>query len=116
MNTDNLSNENETPILRIGAVSGSLFSSPFKKIPIIISKWNDNGVKGWRAEIADNYENYKTAKYEDINFEDLTFRFNHNTETHEKDNLVFYRRKDAVECAKHINKQYLNGKAKLWFL
>jgi len=110
------SKNNETAQLGIGAVSGSLFSSPFKKIPIIISKWNDNEVKGWRAEIADNYENYKTAKYEDINFEDLTFHFNHNTETHEKDNLVFYRRKDAVECAKYINKQYLNGKAKLWFL
>lgn len=100
--------------LNMGSVSGSLFSSPFKKIPIVIMKWND-GVKGWRAEIADNYENYKTAKYEDINFEDLSFHFRHNTPTHEDDHLVFYRRKDAVECARYINKQYLAGKAKIWF-
>jgi len=87
--------------------NGRLFLSSFKKIPIIISKYNDNRVKGWRAEIAHNYENYKTAKYEDIDFEDLSFHFYHDIETHEK---------DAVECAKYVNKQYLGGKAKIWFL
>ena len=50
-------------------VSGSFFDKTFRKIPILISK-NDE-FKGWRAEIADNYENYKTSKYSDINFEDL---------------------------------------------
>lgn len=94
----------------------SLFPSQFKKIPIVISKWDDGDIKGWRAEIADNYENYKTEWYENINFEDLSFHFRHNTETHKKDYYVFYRRKDAVECAKYINKQYLSGKAKIWFL
>lgn len=90
--------------------------TPFKKIPIIISKYNDGEIKGWRAEIADNYENYKTSKYEDINFEDLSFHFMHNTETHELDHLVFYRRKDAVECARYINKTHLNNKAKIHYL
>ena len=111
-----MSNRNTEGLFCQTPVIGSLFSSPFKKIPIIVSKWNDDNVKGWRAEIADNYENYKTAKYEDINFEDLTFHFHHNTETHENDNLVFYRRNDAVDCAKYINKTYLNSKAKIWFL
>ena len=86
-----------------------------RKIPIIISKYKDN-VKGWRAEIADNYENFKPAKYDDINFEDLDFHFNHEIETHDKDNLIFKRRKDAVACAKYVNKKYLNSKAKIWFI
>ena len=111
-----MSNKSTKQPLRQTRVIGSLFPSPFKKIPIIISKWDDNDIKGWRAEIADNYENYKTAKYEDINFEDLSFHFHHNTETHKKDHLVFYRRKDAVECAKYINKTHLKGKAKIWFI
>ncbi len=107
-------NEIQPPI-NIAAVSGSLFPNPFKKIPILISKWHEENVKGWRAEIADNYENYKTAKYKDINFEDLSFHFRHNTPTHESDDLLFCRRKDAVECARYVNKQYLAGKAKIWF-
>jgi len=85
-----------------------------RKIPIIISKWNDNGVKGWRAEIADNYENYKPKKYEDINFEDLSFHFKHPVDVHEKDYLVFNRKKDALECARYVNKSVLNAKAKIW--
>ena len=104
------------PPLLIASVSNFLFSSPFKKIPIIISKWQDDNVNGWRAEIADSYENYKTSRYNDINFEDLSFHFHHETETHEIDDLVFYRRKDAVECAKYINKKYLIDKAKIWFV
>ena len=36
MNTDNLSNENETPILRIGAVMPSVFDSPEKERGIMI--------------------------------------------------------------------------------
>lgn len=92
------------------------FSSPFKKIPIIISKWNDGNIKGWRAEIADNYDNYHTTNYEDINFEDLTFHFYHDIETNELDNYVFNHRKDAVECANFCNRTYLNNKAKIWFI
>jgi len=97
-------------------IKKSSFPSLFVKIPILISKWSDGNIKGWRAEVADNYENYKTARYADINFDDLGFHFKHNTLTHEKDELVFYRRKDAVECANYVNKQYLGGKAKIWFL
>lgn len=106
---------NEKPALSKMAVSGSFCDKTFRKIPIIISKWNDNGCKGWRAEIADNYENYKPEKYDKINFEDLTHHFFHSTQTHEKDDLVFYTRKDAVKCAKEIiEKQNINGK--IWFL
>lgn len=94
----------------------AVFPRPFKKIPILISKWEEGNIKGWRAEIPDNYKNWKMSKYVDLNFEDLSFHFIHTTETHELDHLVFYRRKDAVECAKHIIKKELNGKAKIWFL
>lgn len=112
---DKNENKAEHAQLGIGAVSGSLFSSPFKKIPIIISKWNDNGCKGWRAEIADNYENYKSEKYDNINFEDLSFHFKHSVNTHELDHLVFYTRKDAVKCAKEVMEtEKLN--CKIWFL
>lgn len=94
-------------------VSGSFFDKTFRKIPILISK-NDE-FKGWRAEIADNYENYKTSKYSDINFEDLGFHFHHKINTHELDDYVFYTRKDAVKCAKEIiEKHKLN--CKIWFL
>lgn len=96
-------------------VSGSFFDKKFRKIPIVISKWNDNGCKGWRVEIADNYENYKHEKYDNINFEDLSFHFKHNVRTHELDHLVFYTRKDAVKCAKEvIETEKLN--CKIWFL
>jgi hypothetical protein len=78
-------------------------------------KWND-GVKGWRAEIADNYENYKPAIYDDINFEDLTFHFKHDIQTHLDDDLIFLKRKDAVNAAKFCNKKYLNNKTKIWFI
>ena len=67
--------DSNNPPLLIASVSNFLFSSPFKKIPIIISKWQDDNVNGWRAEIADSYENYKTSRYNDINFEDLSFHF-----------------------------------------
>lgn len=87
-----------------------------RKIPIVISKCNDNGCKKWRAEIADNYENYKQQVYDKINFEDLSFHFKHNTETHPNDNLVFSKRKDAMECARYVNKTNLNNKAKIWIL
>ena len=97
------------------AVSGSFFDKKFRKIPIIISKWNDNGCKGWRAEIADNYENYKSEKYDNINFEDLSFNFKHSVNTHELDHLVFYTQKDAVKCAKEVMEtEKLN--CKIWFL
>ena len=94
-------------------VSGSFFDKKFRKIPIVISK-NDE-FKGWRAEISDNYENYKTSKYSDINFEDLGFHFHHKIDTHELDDLVFYTRKDAVNCAKEVMEtEKLN--CKIWFL
>jgi len=92
------------------------FSIPkYRKIPIVIMKWND-GINGWRAVIADNYENYKPATYDDINFEDLGFHFRHDIETHPHDNLVFQTRKDAVACAKFCNEKYLGSKAKIWFI
>ena len=84
-----------------------------RKIPILITKWNDENV-GWRAEIADNYEDYKPVKPNEVNFEDLSFLFEHNVDTHEDDHLLFYRKKDAVACAEYINKTYLNNKCKVW--
>lgn len=84
-----------------------------RKIPILITKCEDEN-KGYRAEITDSYENYKPIEAEKINFEDLSFHFYHNTETHENDDLLFSRKKDAVECAKYINKIYLKGRGKIW--
>lgn len=88
----------------------------YRKIPILITKWNDNGIKGWRAEIPDNHETYKPACHDDINFEDLSHHFNHNTETHPDDHLVFSTRKAAIEAAKYCNEKYTGGKAKIWFI
>ena len=84
-----------------------------RKIPILITKWKDEN-KGYRAEISDSYENYKPMEAEKINFEDLSFHFSHNTDTHENDHLLFNRKMDAVECAKYVNKTYLNGCGKIW--
>lgn len=106
---------NVQPHLHKTSVSGSFSNRKYHKIPIVIMKWND-GAKGWRAEIADNYENYKPAKYDDINFEDLTFHFQHDIETHPQDYFVFLTRKNAVKCAKYCNETYLGGKAKIWFI
>jgi deoxyxylulose-5-phosphate synthase len=109
-----MKNDNkENKALSQTCVSGSFFDKTFRKTPILISK-NDE-FKGWRAEIADTYENYKTSKYSNINFEDLGFHFRHNVKTHELDDLVFYTRKDAVKCAKKVIEVYkLN--CKIWFL
>ena len=85
-----------------------------RKIPILITKWDD-GTKGYRAEIADCYESYKPMRVQDINFEDLSFHFHHYISTHENDHLVFKTRRDAVECAKYVNKTYLNNRGKIWF-
>lgn len=86
-----------------------------RKIPILITKWNDSH-NGWRAEIADNYENYKPIKASEINFEDLSFHFHHNEAIHDDDDdLLFSKKKDAVACAKYVNKTYLNNKGKVWF-
>lgn len=109
-----MKNDNtENKALRQTCVSGNFFDKKFRKIPIVISK-NDE-FKGWRAEIADNYENYKTEICKNINFEDLGFHFKHNVQTHEMDDLVFYTRKDAVKCAKEVIEKY-NLNAKIWFL
>jgi hypothetical protein len=106
------SENTETQSCKTG-VSGSFFEKSFRKIPILISK-NDE-FKGWRAQIADTYQNYKTEIGKNINFEDLNFHFHHNINTHERDNDVFYTRKDAVECAKQVIENYkLNSK--IWFL
>lgn len=48
-----MSNRNTEGLFCQTPVIGSLFLSPFKKIPIIVSRWNDDNVKGWRAEIAE---------------------------------------------------------------
>jgi hypothetical protein len=88
----------------------------YKKIPIIISKYDDAVNNGWRAEIADTYQAFKPACYDDLNFEDLLFHFGFPIETHPNDYYLFKKRKDAVEAAKYVNDNYLQGKAKLWFL
>ena len=82
-----------------------------RKIPILITKEAKNK---WRAEISDNYENYKPIACNEVNFEDLDFHFEHKYETRHDDAFLFYRKIDAVECAKYINEKYLNNKGKIW--
>jgi len=91
-----------------------LATKKFRKIPILISYWNDGEVRGYRAEIADNYENYLPTEYQKVNFEDLSFHFTHSVEPHPFDKNVFVNKKDAVECAKFVNEKFLVGKAKIW--
>lgn len=86
----------------------------FRKTPIIITPFQDRD-KGWRAEIADNWENYKPSKYENINFEDLGFHFHVETYYGQYDPYVFPKKKDAVAAAKNVVKE-LNGKAKIWHI
>ncbi len=88
----------------------------FRKIPILISKYKEEGIKGWRAEITDTYDNYKPLRYNQINFEDIGFHFSHNVSVNEIDQFVFDRKKDAYECARFINKEFLKGKAKIHLL
>jgi len=85
-----------------------------RKIPILISKWWDGDVKGWRAEIANNWEDFKPIELDKINFEDLSHHFEHGIETHEKDFLVFYTRQAAVAAANEVVKSHLKNKAKIW--
>ncbi len=97
------------------------YNTTLRKIPILIYKANCPDLRGWRCEIADNYEDYKPTKAEKINFEDLSFHFSHPTPNLEGKwpNLVehgFRTRSDAIEAAKHCNEKYLNSKAKLWRL
>lgn len=84
-----------------------------RKIPILITKDNEYGI-AWRAEIADNYESYKPMKAEDINFEDLSFHFHHLIEEKNERAYLFYTKKDAIECARYVNKTYLSNKAKIY--
>lgn len=88
----------------------------FRKIPILISKWNDGNVSGWRVELPDNWEEWKPSTYDKINFEDLSNHFNHGVWTHEKDWLVFYTRQAATAAAKYMIKEVLKNKAKIWYL
>lgn len=88
----------------------------FRKIPILISKWNDGNVSGWRAELPDNWEEWKPATYDKINFEDLSFHFQHGYETHAEDQYVFYTRQCATAAAKYVIKEVLTDKAKIWYL
>jgi hypothetical protein len=87
----------------------------FRKIPVLITKWNDEDVKGWRAELPDNWESWKPNTYDKINFEDIGHHFNHGYYTHERDNHVFYTRQCATAAAKYIIKEYLKGFGKIWF-
>lgn len=88
----------------------------YRKIPMVISKYGDGEYNGWRAEIPDNYKEFKPACYDDLNFEDLGFHFGFPTERHHNHYYLFKNRKDAVEAAKYVNECYLQGKAKLWYL
>lgn len=85
------------------------------KIPIIITKWYET--EGWRAEIADNYDDFKPAYIDEINFEDLEFHFGGSgfERTDEmEDQYVFKYKRDAVQFAKECNKEHLEGRAKIW--
>jgi hypothetical protein len=88
----------------------------YPEIPIVISKYQDGKIVGWRAEIADDYENYESKNYEETNFEDLSFHFEHGVRQHDNDNLVFITRKDAIRAANYCNEKYLSNKAKIWVL
>lgn len=91
-----------------------------RKIPIIITKYDDEGLKGYRAELPDNYESYKPTKLEEINFEDLSFHFDlpYDVSCNTKDILlqVYNRKKDAVFAAKYVNENILQGKCKVMSL
>lgn len=89
--------------------------SKLRKIPILISKYDDNNIKGWRAEISDDWENYKPKDLDSINFEDLSHHFHHQIDVHQNDCFVFETRKKAVECAKYVDKEYLKNKSKIWY-
>jgi hypothetical protein len=88
----------------------------YPEIPIVITKYSDVSIKGWRAEIADDYENYTPKNYVKTNFEDLSFHFEHDIRQHENDNWVFITLKDAIKAANYCNEKYLSNKAKIWIL
>ena len=85
----------------------TFLTQKFRKIPILISI-NDNNI-GYRVAVPDNYENYKPAKFKDINFEDIDFHFK------ECDNCIFDTKKKAGENAMFVNKFCLQNKGKIWY-
>lgn len=79
----------------------------FHSIPILVY-----GVKGeYYCQIPDNWDEYKPAKYDDINFEDLPFHV-HCPMTSEGD-FTFERKKEAMEAAKDFKSSF-KLKAKIW--
>ena len=111
------SKNTQTEQLLETTVSGSFFNKTFRKIPIIIYKDIDDGIKHWRCELPDDYPNYKPKKYNEINFEDLDFHFHFSKGVGEPDAYpgYFSRRKDAVLAAKDVIKN-TNFNFKIWFL
>lgn len=103
-------------IVESSCVKGNPIPDVFEKIPIVISKYSDGKWIGWKVEISDKYENYVRTKYSHVNFEDLSFHFNHPFPTHGILGLDFQYKKDALACARYCNKLYLKGKAKIWVL
>ena len=92
-------------------------SQNLRKIPILISKYFDENLKlAWKCEISDNYENYKASKYEDINFEDVSFHFKHKIEELNEEFYLLKSKKDATQLAEFVNKEYLNNKCKIWLI
>lgn len=85
------------------------------QLPIIIYR-DDSPSKAWRAEISDSYEYYKPAKFAEINFDDISFHFRHPIEPAQCNHLLFQYKQDAIAAAKYVNKTYLGGKAKIWFI
>ena len=109
------SETNQAEQLSENAGSGSFFKKKFRKIPIIIYKDIDDGIKHWRCELPDDYPNYKPKKYNEINFEDLDFHFSKGVREPDAYPGYFSRRKDAVLAAKDVVKN-TNFNFKIWFM
>ncbi len=93
-----------------------------KDIPITVYKddyySDDVNKECWRVTLPSNYENYLPSKYSDIEFEDAGFHFiyEHLFKTALFDYCVFTNKKEAIKCAKYVNKTHLKNKAKIWIL
>ena len=100
-------------------VSGSFLEKNFLKPPIIIYKDFDEVFEKnrWFCKVADDYAYYLPKKYQEINFEDLTYHFDYDNSKSPKQSIIysFKNKKDAVLVAKEVIKN-ANFDFKIWFL
>jgi len=87
----------------------TFLTQKFNKIPILITK--DDEHIGYRVEVPHNYDDYKPAKFEDLEFEDI----NHHFHLKCGDKYIFPSRKIAKEEANFVNEKYLKNNGEIWF-